>query len=221
MRWSRGGMGSPQPPADPARPGRVPIAQGAVRRLRAERLLPVGVCLIRPPITLPSHRSGTLLPMLKRNVVILIIAAVVLGAGAFAWAQGAPDRPSIARRAPRGSLLRACSRRGPRRWSRGPRRPGRPAQGGVREHHLRPRRRRPPRLHVDHPQASGRRGGHEGHRRRHPVPGYRLGRGHRRRPPSSCRLQGGHRRARGSALGRRAGAALSWGFRELPSEDYG
>lgn len=32
--------------------------------------------------------------MLKRNIVILTIAAVVLGTGAYAWAQGAPERPT-------------------------------------------------------------------------------------------------------------------------------
>jgi hypothetical protein len=32
--------------------------------------------------------------MLKRNVVLLIVGALVLGAGAYAWAQGAPDRPT-------------------------------------------------------------------------------------------------------------------------------
>ena len=32
--------------------------------------------------------------MLKRNIVILTIAVVVLGTGAYAWAQGAPQRPT-------------------------------------------------------------------------------------------------------------------------------
>ena len=32
--------------------------------------------------------------MLKRNIVILTIAVVVLGTGAYAWAQGAPERPT-------------------------------------------------------------------------------------------------------------------------------
>ncbi len=32
--------------------------------------------------------------MLKRNIVILTIAAIVLGTGAYAWAQGAPERPT-------------------------------------------------------------------------------------------------------------------------------
>jgi hypothetical protein len=32
--------------------------------------------------------------MLKRNIVVLTIATVVLGAGSYAWAQGAPERPT-------------------------------------------------------------------------------------------------------------------------------
>jgi hypothetical protein len=32
--------------------------------------------------------------MLKRNVVVLTIVAVVLGVGAYAWAQGEPERPT-------------------------------------------------------------------------------------------------------------------------------
>ena len=32
--------------------------------------------------------------MLKRNVAILTVALVVLGTGAYAWAQGAPERPT-------------------------------------------------------------------------------------------------------------------------------
>jgi len=32
--------------------------------------------------------------MLKRNIAVLTIAVVVLGTGAYAWAQGAPERPT-------------------------------------------------------------------------------------------------------------------------------
>jgi len=32
--------------------------------------------------------------MLKRNAAVAIVAALVLGVGAYAWAQGAPDRPT-------------------------------------------------------------------------------------------------------------------------------
>jgi hypothetical protein len=34
--------------------------------------------------------------MFKRNAAVLLVAALVLGVGAYAWAQGAPDRPTTA-----------------------------------------------------------------------------------------------------------------------------
>ena len=40
----------------------------------------------------PSHFGDQ--TMLKRNIAILTIAVVVLGTGAYAWATGAPSRPT-------------------------------------------------------------------------------------------------------------------------------
>lgn len=38
--------------------------------------------------------------MLKRNAAVLLVGALVFGVGAYAWAQGAPDRPTTAQAAP-------------------------------------------------------------------------------------------------------------------------
>jgi hypothetical protein len=46
--------------------------------------------------------------MLKRNVVVLVVVAVVLGAGAFAWAKEAPKRPSLERGAAHTPVRPAC-----------------------------------------------------------------------------------------------------------------
>jgi hypothetical protein len=66
--------------------------------------------------------------MLKRNVVVLTILAVVLGAGAYAWAQAEPERPTTtadtpnARRVrPDGALKERLARRRAHRRA-GPRR---------------------------------------------------------------------------------------------------
>ena len=45
--------------------------------------------------------------MLKRNIVILTIAVVVLGTGAYAWAQGAPERPTTSTIQPGGAQPQA------------------------------------------------------------------------------------------------------------------
>ena len=37
--------------------------------------------------------------MLKRNAAVLLVATLVLGAGAYAWAQGAPERPTTSEQA--------------------------------------------------------------------------------------------------------------------------
>lgn len=59
--------------------------------------------------------------MLKRNVVVIVVAGLVLGGATFAWASGAPERPSVAsatqsvpptpeERKARREALRACLR---------------------------------------------------------------------------------------------------------------
>ena len=45
--------------------------------------------------------------MLKRNIVVLTIAAVVLGTGAYAWAQGTPERPTTSTVEPGGAAPKA------------------------------------------------------------------------------------------------------------------
>ena len=57
--------------------------------------------------------------MLKRNVVVLTIVALVLGFGAFAWAQGEPERPTTSTAEPKAERSRP-----ERRLHRGQRGPG-------------------------------------------------------------------------------------------------
>jgi hypothetical protein len=66
--------------------------------------------------------------MLKRNVVVLTIVAMVLGVGAYAWAQGAPERPTTSTAEPK--TERARPERRLHRGQRGPR----PAIGGRAVH---------------------------------------------------------------------------------------
>ena len=70
--------------------------------------------------------------MLKRNVVILTIAVVVLGTGAFAWAQGAPERPTTTSSQQPGDEQPKAERKAERRAGRGPgRRAHRPGGRAV------------------------------------------------------------------------------------------
>jgi hypothetical protein len=56
--------------------------------------------------------------MLKRNIVVLTIAAVVLGTGAYAWAQGAPERPTTTTVEPGGATPKADGAAGGARRAR-------------------------------------------------------------------------------------------------------
>ena len=62
--------------------------------------------------------------MLKRNLAVVLVASVVLGVAAFAWAEGGPSRPRLATATVTGPD-RALGRR-----PCGPRGPGRGAMGG-------------------------------------------------------------------------------------------
>ena len=69
--------------------------------------------------------------MLKRNVVVLTIFALVLGVGAYAWAQGEPERPTTSTAEPKAEGVRAERRL--HRGVRGQRRPG-PGMAGRAVH---------------------------------------------------------------------------------------
>ena len=62
--------------------------------------------------------------MLKRNLAVVLVASVVLGVAAFAWAEGGPSRPRLATATVTGPD------RAPGRRPCGPRGPGRGAMGG-------------------------------------------------------------------------------------------
>jgi hypothetical protein len=55
--------------------------------------------------------------MLKRNIAVLTVALVVLGTGALAWAQGAPERPTTSSPSP--DSVQPGAQPGERRAGRG------------------------------------------------------------------------------------------------------